>query len=261
MSKYSILREKNEWLKNYRGHTFSDRLQSEIIKGVFEEHAKFKYNIPFLKNGIYEQLGKKCLIACIEPNTKELLSVGSSSLLKDESTGMIIDNLILDNFGIFFARLFIPPAAAVGADISLKDDGGVARNYKMYNGGNTGDSTFNFVIGTACAMGTQIKMGSGSSAVARTDFKIQTSLPSPPESGYLNTNDGAYTAQNTVIYQGDANSTGGGSTVREAGSFGVWEHSGVPCALAKIMISHDAISPVVPYTSGKLLRGAYIWSI
>lgn len=248
---YVILRKENDWLSDYIGQTFTQRLNAKLALGLFEEHTKKLSN--------YQPQSAKALVYCMNPKTLEILSLGGSSLLKEVKTGKIIPDLILDNYGLLFARLIRIPAG-LGVTFNLKDDAGVDASFKAYNGGNTGDATFNYVNGAGCGMGTQIKMGSGLSAVARPDFKIETSLPTAPESGYVDTNDAGYTAQNTVIYQGDANPTGGGGTVREIGTFGAWARLGVGCNINKIMISHDAVSPIVPYTSGKLLRGAYTWA-
>src|SRR5947209_19295345 len=98
---YEILKKNNDWLNNYKGQTFTDRLQHNIIKGVMQEHAKFKSGSEIFM----EQLYKKSLVACIEKDSNEILSIGASSLLKDDITGKIIDNLILDNFGQSFSAI------------------------------------------------------------------------------------------------------------------------------------------------------------
>lgn len=243
MSKYTVLRNRNDWLSNYKGQTFNAKLNEELFKGVISEHAKYKSG----NKNFTEQLGKKCLVTCIDPTTMELESIGSSSLIRDEKTGKIFDNLILDNFGLWFALSIGFMSGAPGA---FKDDGGGSQTIDVYTGG------FAFNEGTGPTV--KILMGSGSTVPTRADFKIQTTLPTSPESVYVQVTGGGYTANNTVIYQGDY-TTGGTGTVREAGTFGHWDNSSN--SVIDIMLTHDAVSPAVVYTAGKLLRAAYIWTI
>lgn len=249
MIEYTVLGSKNDWLKNYRGNTYTDKLRDEITKGVFEESSKYKSG-----NKIFtEQMVKKCLITCINPKTNELESVGASSLLKNEITGKIFDNLILDNFGKWFAAI-ITNSAFVGG--GLTEDTGGSQTVSVYAGSQT---SFNIKPTGLSPTAGKVRMGSGVTAPARSDFKIQTALISAPESGYLVTNAGAWTVSNTVIYQADANPTGGTGTVNEAGSFEGWWYT--VGSEAVFMLTHDAISPGVPFTAGKLLRASYIWSL
>jgi len=256
MRKYSVLRTKNDWLSNYRGQTFNAKLNEEIIKGVISEHAKYKSG----NENFVEQLGKKCLVTCIDPKTMELESVGASSLLIDNITGQIVDNLILDNFGLFYKILFRAPQTGIGTTATLTDDTGTdyARAI-LGNGSNTG-----FLHGpsaTNASIGTQVQMGGGTTSPARDDIAIFIPLPSPPEDDYLDTGEGAYTGAFTITYQADANPTGGSGTVKEAGTFGKWSVASGASTTAQFMLTHDSVSPNVTYTSGKLLRAAYVWVI
>lgn len=250
MSKYTVLRHRNDWLSNYKGQIFNAKLNEEIFKGVISEHAKYKSG----NQNFVEQLGKKCLVTCIDPITMELESIGASSLLRDEITGQIIDNLILDNFGLFFSRLITNGSG--GGAVTLTTDTGGGAGVNIY-----ANSNFEFNRKTAAALPSLsvIQMGSSSTTPARDNFAIFAALPNPPEDDYLSTNLGAYTGVNTVIYQADANPTGGSGTVKEAGSFQKWYNSGG--TESTFMLTHDAVSPNVPYTSGKLLRAAYVWVI
>lgn len=249
MTKYEVLRSKNDWLSHYKGKTFTAKLHNEIIKSVISEHAKYKSG----KKNFVEQLGKKCIVTCIDPATMELESVGASSLLKNELTGQIVDNLILDNFGRWFAAV-ITNSGTVGG--GLTDDVGGSQAVSVYAGSQ---SSFNIKPVGQAPGSSRIKMGSGTTTPARGDNKIQTSLTTAPESDYLGTNAGAYTVNNTVIYQGDANPTGGTGTVNEAGSFEAWFNtSGVSTVF---MLTHDVVTPSVSFTALKLLRASYVWTI
>lgn len=247
MSKYTVLRTKNDWLSNYKGQTFNAKLNEELIKGIFSEHSKHKSG----NENFTEQLGKKCLVTCINPETMELESIGASSLLKDELTGKIIDNLILDNFGIWFKAIM-----GHTATVSMTDDTGSARVVQVYTTGNT---MFNQIEPNTPSTGSAIQMGSGTTTPARDDIAIFTALGSPPEDDYIVTDSSAYTAGFTITYKADANPTGGSGTVNEAGTFGKW--FGDPVTEYTFMLTHDLVSPSVTFSAGKLLRAAYVWVI
>jgi hypothetical protein len=283
MKDYVVLRNKNDWLNNYKGQTLNEKLQSEITRGVYEEHSKFKQEVnikKFLENSkipqkyqniilrkyhtyakisLTEQLAKKSLVSCLDPLTKEIYGLGSSSLLQHKVTGKIIDNLILDNFGLWFAGILSGTSNA-GATGSLIDDANATKTVRWYQLPGINSSNFNDNASFNKSLGIKIKMGSDTAtAIARSNYKIYAPLGSGPESGYLPANAGAYTGSFTIIYQGDANPTGGAGTVNEIGTFGVWADASANDIT--IMLARDLVTPGVMYTAGKLLRGAYTWQI
>lgn len=249
---YVVLRDRNDYLKNFVGYTAKQKVLVDAHKFILEQHRKYQ-------NGLGMP---KVVVSCIDPKTNEILGIGGSSLLLHKKTGKIIPDLILDNFGNIFAGFFVAPGT--DKDITAKDDAAASKTVRTHwaDAASAAATYNNWVNAGASGSGSQIKMGSGTTAPARADTAIQTALVSAPESGYLDTNNGAYTVSNTVIYQADANPTGGSGTVNEAGTFGVWNHTpATPVAIGKFMITHDAVSPGVAFTAGKLLRAAYTWTL
>lgn len=248
---YVVLRDRNDYLKNFVGYTAKQKVLMDAHKFILEQHRKYQngFGMP------------KVVISCIDPKTNEILGLGGSSLLLHKKTGKIVPDLILNNFGIYFAGSF----RAVGGGtttVVLKDDGAVDRNVRTYSADTgTSLSTATNGVGAAVTLGTKIKMGSGTTTPARADTAIQTALATAPESGYLDTNSGGWTVNNTVIYQADANPTGGSGTVNEAGTFGEWTHTLTSTSKADFMLTRDAVSPGVAFTAGKLLRAAYTWTL
>lgn len=249
---YLILHKENDWLLDYRAQTFTKKLNAKLAQGLFEEHHK--------KSSGYHPQFAKAIVYCLDPMTFEILSLGGSSLLKEIKTGKIIPDMTTDQFGIAWAGIFTNLLVVNSQEITLKDDGDINRLCRHY-GLNTGDPNFS-MWDTQGALdgGSRIRLGSGT-AIGKTDTKITTALVSAPESGYLNTNAGGYTASNTVIYQGDANPTGGSGTVREIGSFQKWKRHTTIATSFVCMIEHSAVSPSVSFTANKLLRGAYTWAL
>lgn len=265
ISEFEVMRKENDWLNDYKGYTYSHRLKELLTRGLFEEHAK-KADVGYANI-------EKAIVFNIEPSTKEILGLGGSSLLREKKSERkfesvlqslafrhrkIIPDLILDNFGLFFAAMWKVPDSS-SLSISVPDTSNVLRTIFTYYNLN---ASLTWNSGAGQNTGSQIQMGSGLNAPARNNFGIQTALPNAPESGSLNTNNGAYTAGNTAIYQADANPTGGSGNVNEIISIGVWQRNPqtapivVPIALAR-----DSITPTVSYTAGKLLRGSYTWQI
>ena len=255
---FEVMRHENDWLLDYQGYTYSDRLKDKLTRGLFEEHAK-KADIGYANI-------EKAMVFTIEPLTMEILSLGGSSLLIEKKSSRkfesllqsmafkhrkIVPDLIMDNFGLWFAGVW--GAYGVPSNFNLTDDANSSQQVDIMD--QSGTTAFN----TANTSGTKIQMGSGSTAPARSDHVIQTALGSAPENSYLITNNGSYTVSNTVIYQGDAIPTGGSGTVNEIVTAPHWANHAA--AQKKFIIAHDAVSPGVTYVSGKLLRGAYTWQL
>lgn len=240
MSTYQVLRDKNDYLKEFVGKTYNRKTLNHVNSFYRDRFGKFSAR----------SLDKFSLVACLEPSKRyqEILGLGGSSLLQHSKTKEIIPNLILDNFGKALACLFSNAANVQ----PVKDVTNTTRNINFYRSTNN--------VGDRAAQFVDIKLGSGALAPTRGDYEIQTPLTTAPESNHLTINAGAYTVSNTVIYQGDANPTGGTGTVNEIGTYGNWI-DGNTGLIYYFLLAHDAISPGVPFTSGRLLRGSYTWQL
>lgn len=256
---YEVIRN-NDWLQDYSGWTYSDQLRDTLARGLFEEHSK-KADVGMA--GI-----EKALVFCLDPETLEIQKngVAGSSLLREKKSDKIWENLlqrtmikkrqvigdlILDNFGLAFAKIVAFPA--VSATQALVDITNASHTFHWNN--NTPAWAGNPAA---------LLMGSGTTAPARANYSVQTLLVSAPENNILAiTSDAAYTGAFTVIYQADANPTGGSGTVNEICSINQWKDI-VPTVQA-IAITRDVLnnglSVAVPYTAGKLLRGAFTWQL
>jgi len=235
-----ILRKENDYFNELVGRTYNQRTLHLVNSFYKDRFGKFSN----------KSLNKFSLVTCLEKAKKnqEILSIGGSSLLRNKKTNEVITNLILDNFGLWLAGFF----GRTSQNAILKDVTNVARTINVVGTGNP-------LHNSQAGMGLLIRLGSNVTAPARGDVEIGTSLGSAPESGDLTTNQGAYTAGNTVVYQADANPTGGSGSVTEIMSKWNWIDAGSVSRF--FAITHDLISPTVNYTAGKLLRGSYTWQI
>jgi len=157
------------------------------------------------------------------------------------------NNLILDNFGLLLAGIFRTPVALLGPAIVLNDDTDTVRD--VFAMGVTA-STFNAVA--AQALGSSIKVGSGTTAATRADFDIETAFIVAPEDAAFDTGPGAYAAGSIAI--AGAIISGGAGTINETGMFGVWSHIG---ALARFMLFHDILVAGEAFVLGNTITVAY----
>lgn len=240
---YILLKEKNDSLNSLIGKSFNEKSKLEAQKILTEIHKGFFSS------------WSKALVYCIEPKTNEILGVGGSSLFYDKKRKRIHSDLLLDNFGNFLKAMFTFVVAPSESNALMRSDDNVNANYGFYLASGVAVSYNN-------QFGMRIQIGS-SSVIARTDFKITTPFVSSPESLQLNilatstyqSSTGKIIGISTTI-----SPTGGSGTVRESGLLTI---AGVrPVGnQRRIFLAHDAISPDVPFTSGKILTINYTWQL
>jgi len=157
------------------------------------------------------------------------------------------NNLILDNFGEALSGIFRTPIAALGPAHVLHDDGDVARDVWFMA---VTASTFNAVV--AQELGSQIKVGSGTTAATRADFDIETAFIVGPEDAEFDTGPGSYAAG--AISIAGAITAGGAGTINETGMFGKWSHV---AAAALFMLFHDILVSGEAFVLGNTITVAY----
>jgi len=235
----------NDWLKDYRGKTFSDKLQESLIIGLFQEHSKKAGGMRESSKYISERMGKKCVVYCMDPITKEIEDIGGSSLFKDTITGKYEDNMILDNFGTWFSFI-------VRGDTSiftLTDDANSSQSFKVQTTSNIYANNSNW----------NGRFGSGTTAPIKANYKIETALTSgAPENTYIASSGWGYTGASQIVYNIDASPTAGAGTVQEVITAGVWLNTS--SVSKNIALTRD-LTGSVSYTTGKLLRAAFAWQI
>jgi len=242
MKQYLLLKEKNDSLNSLIGKSYNQKSKFEAEKILTEIHKG------------YFSSWSKALVYCIEPKTNEILGVGGSSLFQNKKTKRIHSDLIMDNFGEFWKALFTFTVSSVQLAV-MKSDDGVLASYQLYLPSASG-------VGYNNQFGVRIQIGS-SSVIARTDFKITTPFGNSPESLQLNilgtstyqSGTGKIIGINTTF-----SPTGGSGTVSESALFGVMG-VGSTGSQRRVLMAHDAISPPVPFTSGKIITVSYTWQL
>jgi hypothetical protein len=265
---YEIVKNTNDWIKDYKGQTYSEELQRKLVNGLFEEHYKFSQQKTFKQilsefsfltekqkqliinktNGtqqnVLEKIGKKCVVYTLDPVTMEIEDIGGSSLLRDTKTGIIEPNMILDNFGTWFQNIIRGDTTM----FTLIDDVNSIQNFKIQTTGNIYALNSNWAG----------KFGGGSTAPAKSNFKIDTPLSGSPENTYIASTGWGYNVFNQIIFNIDANPMGATETINEIVVAGLWANTSA--VTKNIALTRDIVGPVSAVI-GKLERAAFAFQI
>ena len=226
-----LLREENDLLNSLIGQSFNQRTKFEAEKILTEIHSKAQDR----------SIGKMALCYVIDKN--QVLGVGGSTLLKDKKTGEIKSNLILNNFGLWLAKIFSTLTTS-NQSFTGVNTGGV--NSPIHSRALT-SNVFNITSGGS--VGVTLIVGSGSTPPARTDFFVQTKFLTAPEnalfaSGFPVYNSGLGNFKNlgSII-------AGGAGTINESAL--VDRMRTQASGIADLSLFRDIISPAVPFISAQ----------
>lgn len=163
------------------------------------------------------------------------------------------NNLILDNFGLLLARMFMAPGMTQN-EITLVDLGGVNRLVQVWGDGTASDYSA-YVQTTGSTSGTQIQLGSGVTAATRADYAIETALPTAPEDDSFDTGSGSYAAGSIGV--AGVVVAGGAGNINEVlmivrltpntGAAAPWE----------IALFHDILASTEAFVLGNTLTATY----
>ena len=234
MMSMSKLKELNDnWEKKFLGKIFSKRLESRLLREHTERMLK-EVDRRIFESVVVSVLDRKGRIKGIGLN--------------------VPNDLILDNFGLLLASLIRAPVAAVTA-FNMTDVTGAVKSFNSYSSGGASAYTFNNSLTAAIALGTQLQVGSGTTAPSRGDYCIETAFVTAPESGRFATGIGSYAA-GAISFSG-AITAGGSGVVNETGFFAIWRNLATPT----VMLFHDVLAAGVPFTAGKIINVSYSISL
>ena len=220
----------NKWLDTFIGATFKQKAVHAAQRYLMEQK---------LRHLGYKPMISETSLVTITDKHRQILGMAGSKP----------SDLVLDQFGAWLAGFI--RAVTVGGTVTavtMKADSGIDQTVNVYGGAG-------FNINSAGTRGTQIKVGSGSTAPARTNYAIQTDFGTAPESGYFDTNTGSYAVG--VISLSGAITAGGAGTINEDILVGVWINSN--SAQNKFALFRDAVSPGVAFVAGGIINVA--WTI
>jgi len=228
-----LLRTENDLLNSLIGQSFNQRTKFEAEKILTEIHSKAQDR----------SIGK--MVLCYVHDKGEIKGVGGSTLLKDKKTGEIKSNLILNNFGIFLAGLF--KGDNLAKSVTLQDQSNVARIINIYAGGNF----FNAIL----VGGMDLRIGSGSTPPAGTNFNVETPFGTAPENiNFASSNPVFNLGLRNFKYAG-AITAGGSGTINESVTRAVWDDNGN--VSRGWTLFRDIISPSVSFIIGQTIALEY----
>jgi len=231
---YVLLTNENDLLKSLIGQSFNQKSKFEAERILDEIHSKAESRL----------IGKKAL--CYVVDKDEIKGVGGSTLLKDKN-GKIVSNLILDNFGLLLAGLFFGnPAASLV--LGLVPDTGIGINVNLRTSSN-----FQATQGSG---GSVHKIGSGTTAPARTDFGIETAFGTSPEDSDINSTDPVFDSASGRFKSASLITAGGSGTINEAVLKSTWNDQGG--LKKKYSQFRDAISPGQDFIAGQTIALEYL---
>lgn len=216
----------NEYLLQYKGKTIDERITKDCCNYLVEN----KKMSP----------AEACLIQVSDSKSKEILGLGGSAP----------NDLFTDQFGIFWESFMTVPSGA-SLVLTLKQFGGVPIGIRVRGG------TFEFDETNGGAIGTEIRIGQGSTPPARTDFDIQTPFVTSPESDFRNTASGVYNSGLGNFIYSALIVAGGSGTISEAGTYMRWQTTSNNTNLW--LWARDLISPTVPFTAGQTITVTWTW--
>ena len=225
--------------EQFIGKTFNERLNKEMI----DYYQEKKFTIL----GYFPRPGVIGMVHTLEDGA--IKAVGASDPFDQ----------ITNNFGKFMAAMFCPlvnapnpPAAEIGPGNPPIDITGASVPGRYSYSNNVG-AAWNFGSGGE----SYIQIGAGVTPPLITDFQIETPFTNGgvEDSQVLLTGSGGYNAGTFRVSMATSiGPTGGAGTINEMGWICDWSGT-------LFMMTHDAISPGVPFVLGETIFVQYFFQI
>jgi len=246
LQQYIVLPKQNEWLQDLIGKSYNQKLIHQAAKKLFIKHG-LETGLPGLA---------KAIVTVTDTKTKEILGIGGSSILENIKTGKKIADITTDNWGRWFASL-MAPVDNLSHSFSNDQITGATESLRVYLPAAAPSTSFNFTsFAGPTGKGSQIQVGSGSSAPARTDVNIETAFGSAPESGRISSVQAVFDQPSGTLSTVNPIIAGGAGTVSEAAFYFLW-HRFLGSALLSYLYFHDSISPGVAFVGAQTITLTY----
>ncbi len=234
-----LLRKENDLLNALIGQSFNEKSKNEAYKILQEIHLDAKHR----------SVDKKAL--CYAVNKGEITGVGGSTMMQNEKTGRIESNLIMNNFGVWLAKVFKGGTLA-GTATPIVDNTNVARAWNIYR-------SVSFHYNDFVAQRVLLRIGSGTTVPTRTDFDVEIPFVTSPESLFFESTIPVYDLINFSFKNAGSVTTNGSGTVNEAVLALVARDT---TNLSRTFLFYrDIISPAVPFIIGQTVALEYTTQI
>ena len=240
------------WKDNLIGETLTQRLSGAIQEKYSRElqAIRLENNLRDLRKGKLRQNLSEAVSVSILNKGRKILDIGFNDP----------DDLMLDNLGVLFAAMLFSPTNSGTRTMTLKDLGG--SNNGAFNTYGVGSySCWNGATTNTGGQGTKFQIGSGTTAAARADYKIQTAFATSPESGDFSPVAGAYQAGTGVINLAACVTAGGSGTVNEVLMKGYFSQNGMNNTYDTFALFHDILASGVSFSPGNIINVVYTFNI
>jgi len=245
---YIVIPKQNEWLHDLIGKSLKQSIVHKALEDLYDEHRVI------CRPGL-----AKAIVTVSDTKTKEILSIGGSSILQNIKTGKKIADITNRNFPNFFTPFGRSPVNANSNGNWFRRSGGGAFGIRVINVANGTAELFNetnnaveFLVGSA------LQVGSGITAPTNTDFNIETAFGSSPEDSTFGLGGGAYNEGLNQMAPSAGIVAGGTGTVNES----AWHLFSTGSSFAELnksyMLFHDAISPGVAFIATQTITVSYL---
>jgi hypothetical protein len=221
-----------EYLKSYVGKTWNRKTELDLDKFRFENRMR-QFSLQPLN----------CVVVCNNQSKNEIKGIGVNKP----------HDLIMDNFGIYFASLFKVVNNTL-VQISIKNVAGTSRNLSIW----TATATTAYYNAINANKGCKLKIGEGGAAVLRTQTALNNDFDAGNEANYISISTNTYnSAVGVATYQGVVIASNSGD-ILESGFFMDWYQTSTG-AVETFMMSREILNEAIPFVSGDPILVKYDW--
>jgi len=245
---YIVIPKQNQWLHDLIGKSLKQSLIHKALEDLYDEHRII------CRPGI-----GKAIVTVSDSKTKEILSIGGSSILENIKTGKKISDITNRNFANFFTPFGRSPVNANSNGNWFRRSGGGAFGIRVINSANGTAELFNETNNAVeFPVGSALQVGSGTTAANNTDFNIETAFGSSPEDSVFGLGGSPYNEGLNQINASAGIVAGGAGTVNES----AWHLFSTGSSFAELnksyMWFHDSISPGVAFVGTQTITVSYL---
>jgi len=244
---YIVIPKQNQWLHDLIGKSLKQSIIHKALEDLYDEHRVI------CRPGL-----AKAIVTVSDTKTKEILSIGGSSILENIKTGKKISDITNRNFANFIAPFGRSPVNA-NSNGNWFRRSGASSGVRVINTANGTAELFNETSNaTEFLVGSSLQVGSGTTAATNTDTNIETAFGSSPEDSVFGLGGSPYNVGLNQINGSAGIVAGGAGTVNES----AWHFFSTGSSFAELnksyMLFHDSISPGVAFIATQTITVTYL---
>ena len=241
----------NEYLLDYIGKSNTPNLMKDVNNFLAEQKAKLMRDSYEKYGSVQKEYVSENAVVCVMPKeSKEILSLG----------GSIPRDLVLTNLGELWAG--IESFTQFSSERNLTSFDGVTRLMRMNdNRRNRAGALLVPEGGGFNRVNAKIKIGKGSGAVDRSNFKIDTPFTTSPEDDFIFPSEGGWDSINGLAVNQGAIVAGGSGVIFECSLVMSLFQATVNFASFDFLMTRDLVSPGATFGLGQSILVTYTWTL